>query len=44
MFPLFTALGVWAGRWPSLQSVLVYSWLRLQGILVLQYLHGFWII
>jgi mannosyltransferase PIG-V len=44
MFPLFMALGVWAGRWPSLQSVLVYSWLPLQGILVLQYLHGFWII
>ena len=44
MFPLFMAIGVWAQRWPILQNALIYVWLPLQGILILQYLQGFWII
>ena len=40
VFPVFMLLGYWGQRWPSLRALLLYSWLPLQGILLLHFVNG----
>lgn len=40
VFPVFMLLGSWGQRWPSLQALLLYSWLLLQGIFLLHFVNG----
>jgi hypothetical protein len=43
-FPVFIVLALLGQRWPAIRTLLLYSWLPLQGILIFLFLHGQWII
>jgi hypothetical protein len=40
VFPVFMLLGYWEQRWPSLRAFVLYTWLPLQGILLLHFVNG----
>lgn len=44
VFPLWVALGRWAARWPSLETLLVGGGFALQAVLLAFYLNGGWLV